>query len=345
MKNNNLICYYDDSYDYNKKCINLKVIVVNNRGMIYFKKNKTLKNITTFSSANYIIINEIFSLLIELEERLFLKYRKKYLIDIITFNENAIKVFTNSNFLKDKMVDNIMYLRKIFKYHKNWHIRYDMKSKSIFEKLWNKKNAKKQKFIKRKRRIRKIEQALGYETKSLIFFDLEMNCVDKKDNTLGFWEIISLGAVKYNPINNSLDKFYIILKPKIQEKLSDRCKEITGLTQEEVDNGIGFKQGIKLLEEWIGNEKFLFISWGKEDIKALKCNSLIRGNKNEFINRVRKNYVDFQKEFSYYYKKMNQVISLSSALDCYSLEFEGEKHNALSDAYNLYRVYRKYTDS
>ncbi len=344
MKNNNLICYYSDNYDYNKKCITLNVIIVN-KGMVYLKKSKTIKNVTTFSSANYIIINEIFSLIIGLEERLFLKYRKKYLINIVTFNENAIKIFTNSNFLKDKMANNIAYLRKTFKHHKNWNIRYDIKSKNIFEKLWNRKNIRKQSFIKRRKVVRKVEQAQGYEKRTLIFFDLEMNCVDKKDNTLGYWEIISLGAVKYNPNNNSLDKFYVVLKPKIQKKLSDRCKEITGLTQEEVDNGIGFKECIDLLEKWIGNEKFLFISWGREDIKALKCNSLIRGNKNQFINRVRKNYVDFQKEFSYYYKKMNQVISLSSALNCCSLEFEGKKHNALSDAYNLYRVYRSYTRS
>lgn len=170
-----------------------------------------------------------------------------------------------------------------------------------------------------------------------------MNCIDKEDNTLGYWEIISIGVVKFSLKTRKVDKFYSIIKPKIQTILSERCKEITGLTQEDINNGIDFRESMKLLEKWIGDGKVIFISWGKEDIKALKNNSRLYGNENQIVYKARKNYIDFQKEFSYYHENMNQVISLKNSIELLGMKFKGEQHNALNDAYNLYRVYRKYS--
>ncbi|KMT23165.1 3'-5' exonuclease [Clostridium cylindrosporum] len=347
---NKFICYYSDLYKNVKKEISIRILVIDNKGHIIFRKNKKITDIEHSSLAKYIAFRELFSSLSELERSLNSKEESKIPIDIISFDKKIVPAFINLNLAKGKFkISNIEKLRFMLNSRTNWSIRYDEKSKEIFKKLYSQsllgKNGKKLKGYKlprKKQRIRKVQDAIGDGCESLAFFDVEMNCIDRKDNTLGYWEVVSIGVVKYHIKTKSVHKFYTVIKPKVQRILSERCIQITGLTQLEVDMGIDYKDAMKNMQRWLGDGKIVFMSWGREDIKALKSNSTLEGNHNQLIYQIRKNYVDFQKEFSYYHEGSNQVISLIKALSVYEEEFEGDQHNALNDAYNLYRVYDRY---
>ena len=69
-------------------------------------------------------------------------------------------------------------------------------------------------------------------TKSLIIFDVEATCdinIPKQKR-----ELIEIGAVK---IENGkiVDKFQELIKPKKNATLSNYCKELTHISQEEID--------------------------------------------------------------------------------------------------------------
>ncbi|MEF9934457.1 MAG: 3'-5' exonuclease [Clostridium sp.] len=346
MKEEKLICYYSDLYRALKKELSIRILVVNNKGHLVAKRNIIKEKIFPASVAKYTVYKELFSLLEGVEEDT--KIKK---IDIISFDKKCIPSFIEIGFNgEETSIYNISTLRKILSKHKKWTIRYDGKSRDVFKKLYtqtlNKKGTKLKGFkLPRKiRRVRRSDDSMYSNCNKIIFFDVEMNCIDKIDNTLGYWEIVSIGAVKYNKVDGSISKFYRVIKPKVQSIVSDRCTKITGLTQEDIDNGISYKIAMREMDKWVGDGKALFLSWGREDIKAIKANTTLKGNHNDLAFRIRKSFIDFQKEFSSYYLKSNQVVSLSKALIELGLEFDGQKHNALSDAYNLYRIYKSYTN-
>lgn len=341
-----LICYYSDLYRSLKKELSIRIIIVDSTGKLVVRKSMNIQDVYPVCYAKFICFKELFSCLEELERK-----KGKRPIDIISFDKKSISGFIDiqSNNESSNIVE-LDKLRSILKLHDNWSIRYENKSRDIFKKLYSQsmlkcigKKLKGYKLPRKKRTIRKTIDAIGSKCENLAFFDVEMNCIDKVDNTLGYWEVISIGVVKYNIKTKEISRFYRVIKPQIQTVLSERCIKITGLNQEEVDSGISYKIAMDELQKWIGSGKTVFLSWGREDIKALKSNSKLSGNENNLIFQIRKRYVDFQKEFSYYHLKNNQVVSLVNALTVYDLEFQGEQHNALNDSYNLFKVYEKYT--
>lgn len=95
-------------------------------------------------------------------------------------------------------------------------------------------------------------------------------------------------------------------------------------------------------EKWIGHEKSMFLSWGVEDIRVIRNDNKKNGLRLEIVNYMRKHFIDFQKEFCSYYLNSKQLISIGNVLAIFDLDFEGRKHNALDDAFNLYRIYKYY---
>lgn len=171
-----------------------------------------------------------------------------------------------------------------------------------------------------------------------------MNCSDNNNNNYGLLEAISIGAVKYNLKDESIDKFHSFIKPRNNIILSRFCMELTNITQDQIDRAEDFKTVMVDFGNWIGQEKSIFVSWGPADITVVKNDNKRNGFRLQIVNQMRKNYIDFQKEFSSKYSKSHNVMSLTNALLVFNKEFEGIKHNALDDAYNLFRVYKHYKE-
>lgn len=200
--------------------------------------------------------------------------------------------------------------------------------------------------VKKKKKapeIIKIVDRLTPEFTSLIFFDLEMNCSFHKEENHGVGETISIGAVKYNINTKETEEFYSVIRPTFNNIMSAKIIELTKLLQEDVNRAKSFKEVFIDLDEWIKEDKCIFISWGADDLRVLLGDNDRNGYNLDIINTIKANFVDFQSEYGLH-RESTQAISLKNALSYYNIEFDGIQHNALDDAYNLFRVYKKYTE-
>lgn len=207
----------------------------------------------------------------------------------------------------------------------------------------NKLKSDKSKKKKKVSKVIKIDDKLTAEFTSLIFFDLEMNCSFHKEENHGVGETISIGAVKYNINTGETQEFYSIIRPTFNNIMSSKIIELTNLLQDEVNGAKSFKEVFLTLDDWVKQEKCIFISWGPDDIRVLLGDNDRNGYKLDIVNTIKTNFIDFQSEYGLH-RESKQAISLKNALTYYKVEFEGSQHNALDDAHNLFRVYKKYKE-
>lgn len=347
MKNNKVVnCYFNCNYIRETRTANLRIIINSHEDIIYKnKRNFTKRNEGLAKDAS---LNKVFKVLNKLQSDN--KIISGTNVNIFINNITMINQILYQDVRKSRQ-NRIEQLSKILKGNNNWQLKYHKDASKILNKLFRRKcnilkkeNNKVTNIRKAKKQnvVRKVSEIKNNTTTNIIFFDMEMNCNSGGNNRASWWEAISIGAVKYNIYNKSVDKFYSLIKPKIDSILTNKCVEITNIKQEEIDNSRSFREVMQDFHKWLGSDRCIFVSWGAEDMKVLRNDNKRSGYRLQLINNMRKNYIDFQKEFSFYHLNSRQPISLVNALGSMGLEFEGEKHNAIDDALNLYRVYTNY---
>ena len=76
-----------------------------------------------------------------------------------------------------------------------------------------------------------------------------------------FREIVNIGAVRACIDTGTikiLDKFDVIVTPKINPKVSEYFIALTGINNEEISKGISFEDALGRLVSFIGNTKYLY---------------------------------------------------------------------------------------
>ena len=104
--------------------------------------------------------------------------------------------------------------------------------------------------------------------KYFLIVDVEATCdtVNVRENM----EIIELGCVLCDENGDVVDEFDTFVKPIVNTKLTDFCKELTHITQEDVDNAPYFKSAMLQMLAWIGDRKpYIFCSWGAYDLHQI----------------------------------------------------------------------------
>ncbi len=335
--------YYSFKHQYDSKWSKLNFILADGDKVIYRNKRSFIDN--SRSSSRYTAFNKVIRTLEQLEARGLIHSDRS-----VTINLSQEELFTELSSLggnkssKGNKRIRIKQLTDRLMLHNNWILSYNSNSLKEMHRLYEGINILSG--VKRRRKktpvIRRISENLKVQEQSIVFFDIEMNCSTDKNNRTGSFEAISIGAVKFSPAKGTMEKFYSLIKPNINSVLSNKCYEITGITQEEVDSAEDFKTVMLKFQKWLKGDSCIFVSWGAEDIKTLKRDNNRNGYKLQIINYIRKNYIDFQREFSFYYLNTKQGVSLVNAIKAVALDFKGMQHNALDDAYNLYKVYEGY---
>ena len=81
-----------------------------------------------------------------------------------------------------------------------------------------------------------------------LIIDLEATCCKERIITREAMEIIEIGAVVVNARTlDVVDEYTTFIKPILNPTLTDFCKTLTTITQDDVDNAIGYKEAIKHL--------------------------------------------------------------------------------------------------
>lgn len=166
---------------------------------------------------------------------------------------------------------------------------------------------------------------------SYVILDLEWNAAFYKKEQRYINEIIEFGAVKVDDELNITDTFSTLVMPKIGKRLCSKVKELTGLSLDELKQGVTFAQAVESFTEFASNS--VIMTWGTSDIHALIENfHCFFGDRHiTFLHK----YCDIQeyceKSMGLYDKSAQ--MGLSVCAEKLGVEFcEDDQHRAVADA-------------
>jgi 3'-5' exoribonuclease 1 len=174
-----------------------------------------------------------------------------------------------------------------------------------------------------------------------IIFDLEATCWEK-DPPGYVQEIIEIGAVIVDEYGDIAESFNAFVRPMRHPNLSPYCKNLTGISQIDVNRALTFPDVLNKFMDWgyIDDEEYTLCSWGKFDQKILSTDCLNHG----FDDAWTDSYENLQTAYAKM-KYLRKGIGLKKAVEIEGFEFTGEQHRAISDAQNLAKIFAKYLGS
>ncbi len=176
---------------------------------------------------------------------------------------------------------------------------------------------------------------------NFIIYDLEATCWNgpvPKD----IREVIEIGAYKLDRYGEIMSDFSTFVKPYFNKNLSAYCTELTTITQEQVFRAPSYEAAVEDFIDWIGyydDEDYLLCSWGDFDKKIFVSNSNLYDMETDWT----KFHINLKEQFKEI-KRLKKAVGMQKALRIEGFEFEGTEHRAISDAYNLIKIFRNHID-
>lgn len=158
-------------------------------------------------------------------------------------------------------------------------------------------------------------------------------------------EIISIGCIILDDNLDEIDSFYSLCRPKVHRKLQYHVKDITKISQNEINEAPSFvkmsNDFIKVIRKY---KNITFYSWGLDDenvfLAACKLNRCMWVRKYvPYINDLQKDIFSSLKNGDRLLFRNPKKLAVTS--DFYNLE-KIKAHNALNDARMLGNIYRAY---
>lgn len=167
----------------------------------------------------------------------------------------------------------------------------------------------------------------------LVLIDLESTCDEPKPPNFQS-EIIEIGAVKFDLKKKEIvDRYQTFIRPKINPILTDFCRNLTTITQEQVDSAHYFDTEYNRFIKWYGNpDKNMFCSWGYYD-KGMVETSCKAWKIEPRIGPDHWNVKKFYQEIT-----GQRGVGLGLAVKQCGLDFKGVAHRGIDDAENIARV-------
>ena len=102
-----------------------------------------------------------------------------------------------------------------------------------------------------------------------VIMDLEWNNVYSIKRGGFINEIIEIGAVRLDGQLHEIDTFSQLIKSQIGKRLRGHVRELTHLTNEDLQSGSPFTQTMAQFRKWVGNGPVTVLTWGDTDIRVL----------------------------------------------------------------------------
>lgn len=169
-----------------------------------------------------------------------------------------------------------------------------------------------------------------------LFIDFEFTMPEKSEKFRGFYpEIIEAGIVSV--VNDRItEKFSSFVRPNRFPFLSERCKSFLHISQEQVNNGVSFKDLVRKMEDVSSHyQASTIVTWGNMDMKVLRNNCEQGGLTFPFKGKE----IDLSMEYKRFFGDQNQT-GLWKAVREYGKEGTGKHHRALDDALTTYNIFR-----
>ena len=177
-----------------------------------------------------------------------------------------------------------------------------------------------------------------------VILDLEWNNTYGRKTKSFINEIIEIGAVMLDDNLQEVSRYSSLIRSQIGKKLRGSVKQLTHITNEDLNNGIPFTKAVSQFRRWIGNRENTVITWGDGDIRVLieNCRYL---NGIEIVPFL-SNYTDLQ---AYFHSKFDtppsRQVGLSTAAELLGIsEDDYSLHRALDDSLLTADIFRKIFD-
>ncbi|HZK21260.1 MAG TPA: 3'-5' exonuclease [Oscillospiraceae bacterium] len=174
-----------------------------------------------------------------------------------------------------------------------------------------------------------------------IILDLEWNNAYSKKHKSFVNEIIEIGAVKLDSNLKTVDSFSLFIKAQLRKKLHSRVKELTNITNEDINTGVPFSKAMSIFRKWSNKEDSIVLTWGDTDIRVLIENFHYFNGINviPFLNK----YINLQKYTQTFLELSNsEQVGLQAAAEMLGIDIDGYSlHRALDDSYLSADIFRK----
>lgn len=173
----------------------------------------------------------------------------------------------------------------------------------------------------------------------ILVVDIESTCWDASENSKEsrISEIIEIGVTVYNFKDDAFiknDSIYV--KPQVST-ISEFCTNLTGITQELLDNkGVSFTEALDILKKKYLSKKRYWASYGNYDRKM-------------FEKQCRRLCLEYPFHDTHFNVKsmfrllmgLNEEVGMPDALDRLNLPLTGRHHNGGDDSYNITCILRE----
>lgn len=180
------------------------------------------------------------------------------------------------------------------------------------------------------------------DRRCIIFFDLEGTQFSHEVIEIGAYSVLLHDDLTVKRIHKPF-KCYVKAKNHVGKVVTD----LTGITDEKLKKeGLLFPEAISRFHQYMSKyeKKCVFLAFGNQDIKIIENSVYLNGDAGKaFARLIKQNYFDFSAFISNYIKDENgNAYSLKNYLKLFRVVFEGQAHDASSDAYNLIELYKAF---
>lgn len=165
-----------------------------------------------------------------------------------------------------------------------------------------------------------------------IALDLEATCWEY-DTSVHEKEIIEIGAVLVDGHTLSRqEEFSQLVKPAEKPDISDYCRQLTGIQNEEIFSAAPFSEVWPEFLNWAGADEFTLVSWGNYDWYQLEIEAKRHNMPFPPVNC--RGHINLKERFASVYS-LKKPVGLKKGVRKIGLEFEGTNHRGLDDAKNV----------
>ena len=173
-----------------------------------------------------------------------------------------------------------------------------------------------------------------------IILDLEATCWEGHDKSRN--ETIEIGAVKINSNREIVSEFQKFIKPIRFPILSEFCKNLTTISQADVDKADHYYKVIAAFKDWIGypHDPYILCSWGIYDRKQFESDDELNHLNTEWTQR----HISLKHQYGKF-KNLKRAIGMKRALEAEGLSLDGNHHRGIDDARNISKIFLKYFET
>ncbi|PJF43901.1 MAG: DNA polymerase III [Phototrophicales bacterium] len=163
----------------------------------------------------------------------------------------------------------------------------------------------------------------------VVVIDIEATCWAGATPVGQEHEIIEIGICTLDiKTGERIDRESLLVKPT-KSKVSQFCTELTGLTQQDVDNGLRFDRACSILRKKFKTKSRIWASYGDYDRKMFEKQCAAHGVAYPFNGT----HINIKSLYAML-MGLEREISLSAVLSQLNIEFEGQPHRGIDDAWN-----------